>query len=43
MKAEASYTFEHALLTREVFITVLGHSQSEEILIRRIRFAIHLL
>ena len=30
MKTEPSYTFQHSLLTREVFITVHGHFQSEE-------------
>ena len=37
MKIEPSYTFQHSLLTREVFIMVLGHSQSEEFLIRIVR------
>ena len=30
MKTDPSYTFQHSLLTREVFIMVHGHSQSEE-------------
>jgi len=30
MKIEPSYTFQHSLLTREVFIMVHGHFQSEE-------------
>ena len=30
MKTKPSYTFQHSLLTREVFIMVLGHSQSEK-------------
>jgi len=34
MKAEPSYTFQHSLLTREVFIMVLGDSQYEEFIIR---------
>ena len=36
MKNESSYTFQHSLLTKEVFIMVLGLSQYEESLIRRI-------
>jgi len=42
MNIEASYTFQHSLLTREVFIMVLGHSQSEEFLIRIVRLVTHL-
>jgi len=42
MKTEPSYTFQHSLLIREVFIMVLGHSQSEEFLIRRIGLVNHL-
>ena len=42
MKTEPSYTFQHSLLTREVFIMVLGHSKSEEFIIRRIRLVTHL-
>ena len=30
MKTEPSYPFQHSLLTREVFIMVLGHSQFED-------------
>ena len=30
MKIEPSYTFQHSLLTTEVFIMVHGHSQFEE-------------
>ena len=42
MKTKPSYTFQHSLLTREVFIMVLGHSQSEEFLIRRVELVTHL-
>ena len=42
MKIEPSYIFQHSLLTREVFIMVLHHSQSEEFLIRRIGLVTHL-
>ena len=42
MKTKLSYNFQHSLLTREVFIMVLGHSQSEEFLIRRIKLVTHL-
>ena len=31
MKIKPSYTFQQSLLTREVFIMVLGHSQSKEL------------
>ena len=30
MKTDPSYTFQHSLLTREVFIQVHGHFQTEE-------------
>ena len=42
MKNEPSYILQHSLLTREVFIMVLGHSQSEEFLIRRIGLVTHM-
>ena len=37
MKTEPSYTFQHSLLTREVFIMVLVLSQYKEFLIRIIQ------
>ena len=42
MKTKPSYTFQYSLLTREVFIMVVCHSQIEEFLIRRIRLVTHL-
>ena len=42
MKTEPSFILKCSLLTREVFIMVLGRSQSEEFLIRRIELVNHM-